>query len=101
LVFHIRSNELLHYDSIENEERHEFINQRIKFFLVFLESVTNQKLQLVLELGESSRQTDGSSCGVYTCFTAHRIAKYESLIYTPAEAENYRQKMAQNLSLNN
>ena len=59
-----------------------------------------RQLNLLLQIGNSSIQNDGNSCGVYTCFTAHRIVKNESLVYTAVQATAYRQKMAQNLALN-
>jgi hypothetical protein len=57
-------------------------------------------MNLSLILGESPERNDLSSCGGYTCFTAHRIAKNQTLHYTANQVKQYRLKMANNLTLN-
>ncbi len=100
LVFDIKTKKLLHYDSIKNTERHNQLERKITDLISILEQATNQKLNLCLIIGNSPQQNDFSSCGVYTCYSAHKIAKNQSLDYTVTQVKQYRLKMAQNLSLN-
>ncbi len=60
---------------------------------------TIEDLKFCIKAGDSPLQIDGNSCGVHTCFTAHRIAKGEALDFSSDQVCEYRKKMARNLAL--
>jgi sentrin-specific protease 1 len=96
-IFYIKHGKLVHYDSLESEDRFGEINKAVsKLNDIF--SHFNLKIVSV-QKGKSPRQVDVSSCGVHTCYTAHRIAQGKQPNFKPDQVSNYRKKMAANLAL--
>ena len=87
-----------YYDSIidNNETGYCVIFDGI---IEFIQAYTGHKLNVQYTLGQSSKQYDRNSCGVYMCYTGHRIAKNESIVIHPNDVKKYRLKMARNLAL--
>ena len=103
-VLFIQKMELVHYDSLGSSLAK--IQKGHSKLLTILEkeakgSQLNEigSLNLLVKRGKSPRQADGSSCGVHTCYTAHRIAKREKLDFTTYQIADYRKKIAGNLAL--
>ncbi len=99
-VFVTNTRHFLYYDSIRSGTQEKTISKLYKKVIEFLENKANQLLSdFSVIFAEASQQQDLSSCGVYMCYTAHRIAKNEPVMFSAEQALNYRLKMASNLTL--
>jgi Ulp1 family protease len=100
-VLYIEEMDLVHYDSLGSSLSQ--IRKGQSHLTRLLEKemaiASTRELNVSVKRGKSPRQVDGSSCGVHTCYTAHRIAKGEKLDFTPNQVSDYRKKMAANLAL--
>jgi Ulp1 family protease len=97
-ILDLNASTFTYYDStITNDEtEYRLIFDRV---IEFIQVFTGHKLNVQYTLGQSSKQYDRNSCGVYMCYTGHRIAKNESIVIQPEDIWKYRLKMARNLAL--